>query len=289
MNHLQKQPLLLPQRLSGTAYTESLLDESERVGLLSPLEADKIRYDFLELLAERLQALYGKHTDSVPDEWASQVFDGALYTVSAYLKTFPSPESALEALRTLPTEFLYQKGLRTLTILMSDIRTIARELYTSLIPCPNPFYRSTITKELPAFVKSCKLQKNPEEHDGYLFYAPARLPRDLRGVEYMRAYAHALLWETRFCNLFPGEDLAEVLSTPDAKAGNVFLPVLEAVSVNLLVKGIPSCKPFSKEDLRALPKDENELLSRLHASFANANPYLLSCLPTVAKGLAMRQ
>ena len=289
MNHLQKQSLLLPERLSGTAYTESLLEEGERVGLISTAQADGIRYQCMELLAERLQALYGKHTDSVPDEWASQVFDGMLYTVSAWLKTFPTPESALEALRTLPMDFLYQKGLRTLTLLMRDLRTTAMELYASLLLCPNPFYKSAIAKELPTFVKSCQLQKNPEEHGGYLFYSPAILPRDVRGVEYVRAYAHALLWENRFCGLFPAEDLREVWNTPDAKVGNVFLPVLETVSANLLLHGVPSCKPLAREALQALPREEGALLPRLQAAFGNANPYLRACLPTVAKGLAMRQ
>ena len=69
----------------------------------------------------------------------------------------------------------------------------------------------------------------------------------------------------------------------------MFLPVLERVSANLLLHGVPSCKPLAKETLQALPREEGALLPRLQAAFGNANPYLRACLPTVAKGLAMRQ
>ena len=283
MEQLQKTSLIRPENLRSDAYLESLLAEGERTGSLTALEADRIRYDLLELLAARLGHLYGKITSSVPDEWASDLFDCLLYTLGAWLKTCPTPEAALASLRELPADFLYQKGLRLMMLLLADIRRTAKEVYITRIPCRNGFYQSAVTKELPDFLRSCNPSKNAHLHSGYVFYSPISVEKGLSGIDYMRCYAHALLLENRFCAMFPTEEVQAVVDTPDGRVGNVFLQVLKQVSLNLLTKGIPSCAPCIPASLP--PKDE--LLPALYAAFGNANPYLRACLPAVARELTL--
>ena len=285
MKQLQKASLIRPESLRSDAYLESLLIEGERVEMLTALEADRIRYDLLELLAARLEHLYGKTTCSVPDEWASDLFDCLLYTLGAWLKTCPTPEAALSSLRELPVDFLYQRGLRLMMLLLADIRLTAKEVYATRISCGNGFYQSAVTKELPGFLRSCTPSKNAHLHSGYLFYTPAHMPKELSGIDYMRHYAHTLLLENRFCAMFPIEEVQAIINTPDGRVGNIFLQVLKQVSQSLLTKGIPSCAPCIPASLP--PKDE--LLPALYAAWGNANPYLLACLPAVARDLALLQ
>ncbi len=287
MEQLQKTSPIRPENLQKEAYLESLLAEGERTGILSSAEADEIRYNLLELLASRLEHLYGKTTSSVPDEWASDLFDCLLYTMGAWLQISPTPEAALDSLRNTSTAFLYQKGLRLMHLFLADIRRMAEEIYATRVPCRNGFYQSAVTRELPGFLASCRPEKNAHQHGSSIFYTPAYMEKGISGVWYMRQYAAALLLENRFCSLFPEEDLQTVLDTPDGRTGNIFLAVLSQVSLNLLAKGIPSCAPVPAEALASLPRTEGELLARLYTAFGNANSYLRACLPSIAKELTM--
>ena len=132
MNTLQKRSLITPEMLDGKAYVESLLEAGLETGLLRDTEHARIQYDLLELLAVRLETLYGKRTDSVPEEIASEVFESLLYTIGVFLKSVESGDTALKLLTDLPPEFLYQKGLRVIQILVRDVRVLAGEIFDLL-------------------------------------------------------------------------------------------------------------------------------------------------------------
>ena len=56
---LQKRSLITPEMLDGKTFVESLLEAGLETGVLSETEHAKLQYSLLELLASRLEALYG--------------------------------------------------------------------------------------------------------------------------------------------------------------------------------------------------------------------------------------
>ena len=223
MNTLQKRSLITPEMLDGKAFVESLLNAGLETGLLAETEHARIQYSLLELLAKRLEALYGKKTSSVPDELAGEVFDSLLYTIGVFLKSAESGDTALKLLTDLPPEFLYQKGLRVIQILVRDVRVLAGEIFASRIPCKNGFYYTAVTKELYTFLRAYRPETHAHEHGSFVYYTTALPCRDLAGVEYIRRYATSLLWENRFCALFPAEEREKVLNTLPGRTENIFL------------------------------------------------------------------
>ena len=291
MNTLQKRSLITPEMLDGKAYVESLLEAGLETGLLRDTEHARIQYDLLELLAVRLETLYGKRTDSVPEEIASEVFESLLYTIGVFLKSAESGDTALKLLTDLPPEFLYQKGLRVIQILVRDVRVLAGEIFASRIPCKNGFYRTATTKELYDFLRAYRPRSHAHEYGKFIYYATALPCRDLAGVEYIRRYATALLWENRFCALFPAEEREKVLNTLPGRTENIFLLLFKQACGRVLAGKDLSSLSFTAEDGETVcllhgSKGEQALTADLaQALQIPAGSYLAECLPAVAKEL----
>ena len=292
MSQIQKRSLITPEMLDGKAFVESLLEAGLETGLLSETEHAKLQYSLLELLASRLEALYGKETSSVPDEVAGEVFESLLYTLGAVLKTAPDGDAALAMLRETDPAFLYQKGLRRLQILTRDVRVLAGEVFATRIPCRNGFYNTAVGKELPAFLRTYRPRSRAHEYGEFVYYATALPCKDLAGVEYIRRYAISLLWENRFCNLFPKEEVASLLNSPAGRTENIFSIVLGQVCGRVLAGLSPGGLTLTEEDLETIlllhkGKSERELSALLQAELRlPEGSYLAACLPAVAKELA---
>ena len=126
MKALQKRSVISPEMLDGKAFVESLLEAGLETGLLAETEHARIQYSLLELLAKRLEALYGKETSSVPDELAGEVFDSLLYTIGVFLKSAEDGDTALKLLKETEPWFLYQKGLRGETLTPDELLRFRR-------------------------------------------------------------------------------------------------------------------------------------------------------------------
>jgi len=289
---LQKRSLITPEMLDGKAFVESLLEAGLETGLLSETEHARLQYSLLELLASRLEALYGKETSSVPDEVAGEVFESLLYTLGAFLKTAPDGDAALAMLRETDPAFLYQKGLRRLQILTRDVRVLAGEVFATRIPCKNGFYNTATGKELYGFLRSYRPRSHAHEHGQFMYYATALPCRDLAGVEYIRRYAVSLLWENRFCGLFPKEEVASLLDSPAGRTENIFLLVLKQACGRVLAGQDLSSLVLTAEDgetIRLLHGDKGakELTAFLAAALrVTEGSYPAACLPAVGKELA---
>lgn len=282
---LQKRTLLCKENLRECAYLEDLLAEGERVGLLTENETARIQYDCLELLAVRLRSAYGRQGSSVPDEVAGELLESVLYTVSLALKAAPDPDAAICMLTKTSVPFLYERGLRYSRLLLRDVRVIANELQENETPAFNPFYRAVIRRDLPAFVTRYDPEKKAHDRMFFPVYSVAAPPNGLAGVEYVRAYAQALLAETRFCNLFDRAELAYVLSSPRARNENVFYTVLRCASVSVLALGTVGLRT-SADDARFVrdtfdAADAERQLCRAFAPF----PFAFSALRAIAKEL----
>ncbi|MBQ8323867.1 MAG: hypothetical protein IJX82_01790 [Clostridia bacterium] len=289
---LQKRSLITPEMLDGKAFVESLLEAGLETGLLSETEHARLQYSLLELLASRLEALYGKETSSVPDEVAGEVFESLLYTLGAFLKTAPDGDAALTMLKETDPAFLYQKGLRRLQILTRDVRVLAGEVFATRIPCKNGFYNTATGKELYGFLRSYRPRSHAHEHGQFMYYATALPCRDLAGVEYIRRYAVSLLWENRFCGLFPKEEVASLLDSPAGRTENIFLLVLKQACGRVLAGQDLSSLVLTAEDgetIRLLHGDKGakELTAFLAAALrVPEGSYPAACLPAVGKELA---
>lgn len=291
MKAVQKRSVITPEMLDGKAFVESLLNAGLETGLLAETEHARIQYSLLELLAKRLEALYGKKTSSVPDEVAGEVFDALLYTIGVFLKSAEDGDTALKLLKETEPWFLYQKGLRVIQILVRDVRVLAGEIFASRIPCKNGFYHTAVTKELYTFLRAYRPETHAHEHGSFVYYATALPCRELAGVEYIRHYATSLLWENRFCALFSGEEREKVLNTLPGRTENIFLLLFKQACGRVLAGKDLSSLSLTAEDTEVAcllhgGKTEAELTADLaQALQIPMGSYLAECLPAVAKEL----
>ena len=289
---LQKRSVITPEMLDGKSFVESLLNAGLETGLLTEEESSRIQYDLLELLAQRLEVLYGKQTSSVPDELAGEVFESLLYTIGLFLKAAENGDTALKLLKETEPWFLYQKGLRILRILMRDVRVLANQVFSTRVHCKNGFYHTATTKELYTFLRTYRPHTHAHEHGSFVYYATALPCRDLAGVEYIRRYAASLLWENRFCALFPAEETEKVLNTLHGRTENIFLLLLKQACGRVLAGKDLTSLSLTAEDAEVAcllhgSKTEAELTAELaRALQIPPGSYLAECLPAVAKELS---
>ena len=197
----------------------------------------------------------------------------------------------MKLLTDLPPEFLYQKGLRVIQILMRDVRVLAKEIYATRVTCGNGFYNTAVGQELPAFLRTYRPHTHAHEYGKFIYYAPALPCKDLAGVEYIRRFAESLLWENRFCGLFPPEEVTDLLNSPAGRTENVFLLVFKQACGRVLAGLSPTSLALTAEDGEAIlllhaEKTEKDLTAFLREALRiPSGSYLAACLPAVAKEL----
>lgn len=220
------------KNLSGKHYFADLLAEGLRQGMLRPETVQRLQAESLEILAERVQMLYGGKSSSVRIEKAQELLESVFYTAGAFLKESEKPEDALELLQKTSLAELFQKGQHILQRRLLSARVMQQRLKKNLLPTPNVFYRATIVDGISGFFKLYRPELFAQETHITADY-PAFFPEDdLCGIEFIEDYLEKLFCENLFCRCFEAERIHELLLGLDEDYTqipmNLYEPVLTA-------------------------------------------------------------
>ena len=100
------------ENLTRADYTNSLVTEAMRAGLLTEEETERIRGDLMNALAEIISLATNGESDSVKTDSARQYVKSLLYNIDTYLLAAGSPEEALRLLKERRMSELYGYGYR---------------------------------------------------------------------------------------------------------------------------------------------------------------------------------
>ncbi len=239
-----KFPLINRRNIHASQYTQTLIAEALRVGLL-PIElVDDIQMQIRGILEDRLRELRRdsgklaelharqKQTEhrtpddldraaeemadtkaAVDEACARMQLDSVFYSVDTYLLGFHDPMYAINAVQAMCVEDMYREGQRALKSLVCEAVGLSVKVRKTRMETDNLAYNQTLDEEIRAFLDHYDYR--------YLGHAipmmPSYLLTDaagaLQGIHFLRDYLTRLYTENRFCALFEPEEKALLLSS----------------------------------------------------------------------------
>lgn len=303
-NSLEKKRHIRPESLNTEFYFESLLTAAQAAGILALQEIERIRYECISLLACKVERYNAGDSTSLPVEKAQDIMASALYTVGVFLKTAEHPDDAVRLLKTLSINELYRKGRARIDTLMSATKNLHKRLLEMLVPCENVFYRETLDAGIKGFFKLYNPDYSAQEIHITADYPMCDPPRDLAGIEFIKAYVNAAYAENMFCDMFDPDDLHFLLKAyePDYEnlLMNIFQPALTAALGCVIAGGnlreldvtragaVYLADLFSdmpEKNLRETLSDAAKKLFDMSEFAPSTEKYVLKCLPRIVSDI----
>ncbi len=239
-NNLDKIRALDKDRIDSEHYFESLLIQAQEKGLVNDGEIERIQYACLNFLAYRVERYNAGDSSSIQIEKAQGIMTSIFFTLGVWLKTYPNPDDALNALLHEPISGIYQKGRKRIDSLMRTTKTLHKQLMHNLLDTQNVFYRSTLENGINGFFKLYRPDFAAQEIHITADYPLFNHTPRLLGIEFIKAYVEAAYYENRFCTLFPPYRVHRLLCRYSENYAeqlfNIYEYVLSAAIACIIVK-----------------------------------------------------
>lgn len=226
--------------LSPKYYFQSLIEQAHYCGLLSERELSAIQTDLLLILAEQTDKWSRGESSSIPTEKARDIMASILFVIGIHLKSYQTPEQAVDTLKLKPLKALFENGLNLVRRKMAISRHLQKGILDNLLDSPNVFYRSTIADGINGFFKLYRPQFTAHEIHITADYPVFMGRPELEGIEFIEKYLRCIQAENAFCLCFAPQDIHHLLCglTQDYRSIplNIFEPVLLS-ALGLIIRG----------------------------------------------------
>ena len=278
MNEIEKIGIINSENLNGEFYFSSLIEEAQKNGLISNNDIEKLQYECFVLLGEKIDRFTNGESSSVPVETAECISKSLLYTLGIALKSYPSPDDAVNALLNTEIGQLYFKGRRLIDTKIQAAKRLYVSMLKSMITTDNDTYKSTLQGGIKGFFKLYRPDYSAQEVHITADYPPFYPITDLTGIEFIHKYIKVLHYENMFCNLFPSDTIENLLhgyaSDYKEQVVNIFgLVLTNALGCVLLGKdplGLNIYREeadYLEERMSCLTKDQ--LAKKIQGAFSN--------------------
>lgn len=269
MNNLEKPQLIKRGHLNQAHYFRSILEKAGSLGLLTGSELENIQLQCVELLARQVERYTCGESSSVKIETAQNIMESIFYTIGIYLKSMPSPEMGLTALKQQPLSELHSHGKKLIRANFEGARKLFQAVENSRIPTDNHAYNDTIQNGIPEFFSSYDIDFAAHETPAPIDYPVSNDKMELTGIEYICGYLQKLHLENQFCSNFAKHDLDCLLRGYDDRYQDLLINIFGLALTNavgciwadkntLQLNIEPSDIRYWQQKLANIPKDELE-------------------------------
>nr|WP_229736098.1 DUF6179 domain-containing protein [Kroppenstedtia guangzhouensis] len=199
-------------RLKRNQYVMSLLQEGQRVGMITSREAYRIQVGIMQVLQQLIRRYTQGESTSVTSETAEGIMVSLMYAMDAYALHFKNPEEAISHLKSENVEDLHAKGVELLRQYFEDAKGLYQDVKKIKLDVPVDAYNMTIDESLPVFMNNYNIIFEAHNTMASIDYPLALDDMRLQGVFYIKQYLERLQMETRFCHFFRHQDLMYVLT-----------------------------------------------------------------------------
>ena len=224
--------------LKEDEYFVSLLQEAYKIEALDESEIENIQMACLHLL-EAKSKKYTSGDSSIPVDDAEKIFNSNIYTIGLYLKSFPAPLDAVDAIKKALLPELYTRGRKILKTKTGAAQLIYHKVLANITRTCYGFYNITLTQEIAQFFKlytDYHADYFSHELPGDLFSYPLCCPvDDSVGIEYVHKYLTALYYENTFCKCFPDEAINRILLHQYDDYNSVIFNICEQVLTTAII------------------------------------------------------
>ncbi len=199
-------PLINRRNIKANRYTQTLISEAMRVGLLSMPMVDDIQMQMMGKLDQLMYDFKKKYGREATEEDAEAIQRSIFYTVDRYLLEFHDPMYAIAAVQTTDVEEMFAGGQKQLKAILCESISLYVQVKRSRIQTENRAYHDTVASDIRTFL---------DAYD-YQFFSHARIctpsypvmaePTSTDGICYLREYLRNLQCENRLMQLFESEE-----------------------------------------------------------------------------------
>ena len=260
-NNLEKISIIEKEKLSDEFYFQSLLEQGYSKGFFTDSDIERLQYECLSLLANKVERFNAGDSSSIRVEKARDIMISNMLTIGLWLKSYRNPDDAITAIQNEQIAALYQKGRKRIDTLISVTKAIHAKLINQLVDTKNVFYHATIVDGIKGFFKLYYPDFGAHEiHITADYPTHTAIPK-LAGIEFIHAYLNALYYENQFCFNFSSGDIHHLLSGYEEDYQELLINIYEQVltaAIGCVLAGT---------DARGLDLSENGAiyLSRLFA------------------------
>ena len=215
--------------LSGRNYFVSLIEQGQLCALFSDTEIERMQLESLTLLAKRTELFNNGNSSSIRIEKAQDLLASILYTVGVQLKSYASPEDAIDALRTENLDHLFYSGLKKINWKIMIAKQTHLRLKKCLFKTQNVFYRLTAVDGINGFFKLYNPKFSAQEIHITADYPTFNGVYDLDGIEFIEKYLQNITHENRFCSYFSENAVHHLLCGLDENYQKVLMNIYEPV------------------------------------------------------------
>ncbi|MBO1580925.1 DUF6179 domain-containing protein [Bacillus sp. XF8] len=199
-------------QLKRNQYVLTLLQEGQRVGVITSQKAYQIQVEIIEILQQLIRRYTQGESTSVTSETAEGIMVSLMYAMDAYALHFKNPEEAIAHLNFESIKDIHAKGVKLLRHYFEEAKQIYQEIKKIRLDVPVDAYNMTIDESLPVFMNHYNIIFEAQNTMASIDYPLATDDMRLQGVFYIKQYLERLLMETRFCQFFNHEDLMYILT-----------------------------------------------------------------------------
>lgn len=288
--------------LAADNYFLSLLAAGAKQGILTDADLARLQSESLALLAAQTAVYTGGESSSVRTETAQALLDSVFYTLGIVLKGFPTPDAALQALKSRSLAALLTEGQDGIRRRVTAARARHRRLVGALFETENVFYRATAADGIRGFFRLYRPALFANETHITADYPPLLPITGLCGIEFIERYLACLMAENRFLRCFQPKQVHLLLcALPEdyrKTPMNLCLPVLTAALCCELTGQPPHTLACDREALARLlgGKSGAQTARLLYGAFAplcaalgispRVRAYLRRVIPQIAAALA---
>ncbi|MGM9624239.1 MAG: DUF6179 domain-containing protein [Eubacteriales bacterium] len=208
-----KFPLINRRNIHLSRYTQSLIAEALRVGMIPMELVDDIQMQIRGILENRLRELRHSPEVKVDEEYARELLDSIFYTIDTYLLGFHDPMYAINAVQAMCVEDMYREGQRALKSLICETVALSVQIKKTRISTDNTAYNATLDEEIRSYLEQYDYQYAGQAVVQQFSYPLADRAGRMHGIHFLRDYLNRLLTENRFTALFEPEEKALLFSS----------------------------------------------------------------------------
>ena len=264
--------LIDAKQLHSRYYAGSLIQQAKSFHLLSDIDVSKIQSDLLVILAEQCDKWSHGESSSVPTEIAQDMMTSILFVISIKLKSYQSPEQAVEMLRSEQLKSLFESGLQIVSRKIAIAKHLQKRIADNVFETPNVYYRSTIVDGIKGFFKLYRPQFSAHEIHITADYPVFAGRPESDGIEFIEQYLRCIEAENEFCLQFCSQDIHHLLCGLTQEYRSVPMNLFEYVMLSASGLVLLNCNP---QKLNLSKKDVENLYSLF---FGKSDEDILRCL-----------
>jgi hypothetical protein len=204
-----KQTRLESSNIKYNDYMRTLLNELDRLGLISEDQLASIKADIMDTLVEVIRWWTHDESTSVMAETANDLMMSILFNIDAYLIGAGSIDKAIDLMLNTPVMQLYYKGLQRLKLYLCETTGLLVRVKRTRLNNPNIYYNETIDGFI-SVLKKYDIHFGAHRVTGDIDYPLAVQNNSLRGIHYLRGYLINLYAENSFCREYDNDEVIKL-------------------------------------------------------------------------------